>query len=35
MAASGWLDFRLLSRRAVAIGHPYAELLSVRPPSGR
>ncbi len=27
MAASGWPDFRLLSRRPIAIGHPYAELL--------
>lgn len=27
MAASGWADFRLLSRRTITIGHPYAELL--------
>ena len=27
MAATGWADFRLLSRRTIAIGHPYAELL--------
>ncbi|SCM70967.1 Arsenite methyltransferase [uncultured Pleomorphomonas sp.] len=27
MAATGWLDFRLLAKRAIAIGHPYAELL--------
>lgn len=27
MAASGWLDFRLLSKRRIIIGHPYAELL--------
>jgi SAM-dependent methyltransferase len=27
MAAAGWLDFRLLARRPITIGHPYAELL--------
>jgi len=27
MAAVGWADFRLLSKRTIAIGHPYAELL--------
>lgn len=27
MTATGWRDFRLLSRRSIAIGHPYAELL--------
>ncbi len=27
MAASGWPDFRLLSRRQIIIGHPYAELM--------
>ena len=27
MAATGWLDFRLLAKRAITIDHPYAELL--------
>ncbi len=27
MTATGWRDFRLLSKRAIAIGHPYAETL--------
>lgn len=27
MAAAGWLDVRLLARRAIALDHPYVELL--------
>ncbi|PKR91171.1 methyltransferase type 11 [Pleomorphomonas diazotrophica] len=27
MAATGWADYRLLAKRTIAIGHPYAELL--------
>lgn len=27
MAASGWADFRVLAKRTINIGHPYAELL--------
>lgn len=27
MAATGWRDFRLLAKRAIVIGHPYAEAL--------
>ncbi len=27
MAAAGWLDFRVVARRTVVIGHPYAELM--------